>query len=409
MHIATHDVVVRHLRFRCGDEWGRKNKKPFSPDALGIRGRIWVAGQKLEDAPPDQVVEFRTKKGNVKYLEDPNTKWNFDARDIIIDHCSISWAVDECMGLTHSDNVTVQWCLIAEGLSRSTHGGYYKGFNHSCAVLVCYMVPHVTLHHNLMMHCNQRNPFLAFAFPKPSRYDVVNNVAYNFAILAGNGGGTPGTRGEINYVGNYCIPGPSTGGRKHSLTMDGPVRIYARGNFGMVRTDPKQDEHAAIHRLGNWGKGSNISRLRAEKPFETPPVTTHSHLEAYKRIVADVGATRPNRDPVDLRLIRELETRKGRHIDRAEQVGGWPELKSAPAPQDTDNDGMPDAWETKYGLNPNDASDNVGDKDKDGYTNIEECINETDPTTFVDYRKSENNVSSLHREDTIHRRKDSAP
>jgi hypothetical protein len=173
--------------------------------------------------------------------------------------------------------------------------------------------------------------------------------------------------------------------------------VYARGNIGMFRTDPKQDEYAAIHWFGKWRRGYDLSRLKAKEPFEVPRVTTHSHLEAYNRVLAGVGATRPKRDPVDLRLVREVETRKGRHINQAADVGGWPNLKSAPAPKDTDNDGMPDAWETKYGLNPKDASDNVGDKDKDGYTNIEECINETDPTKFVDYRKSENNVDSLRR------------
>jgi len=401
VHIATHDVVVRHMRFRCGDEWGRKNKKPFSPDALGIRGRIWVAGQKLEDAPRDQVVRFITLKENNKYLNDPDTEWNFEARDIIIDHCSVSWGVDETLAVTHSDNVTVQWCVVAEGLSVSTHGAYHKGFNHSCGLMVAYMVPHVTLHHNLIMHCWQRNPYPQTEWDYANRNDVVNNIVYNFTYSAGIGYKKTNTRGEFNFVGNYCIPGPQTRAKKPCLLMGVPARIYARGNIGMFRTDPKQDEYAAIHWFGKWAKGYDISRLKAKEPFEVPPVTTHSYLAAYKHVLAGVGATRPKRDPVDTRLVREVKTRKGRHINQAADVGGWPELKSAPAPKDTDNDGMPDAWETKYGLNPKDASDNVGDKDKDGYTNIEECINETDPTTFVDYRKPENNVDSLRRADGI--------
>ena len=397
VHIATHDVVVRHMRFRCGDEWGRKNKKPFSPDALGIRGPIWVAGQKLEDAPREQVVRFITLKENNKYLNNPDTTWNFQARDIIIDHCSVSWGVDETLAVTHSDNVTVQWCVVAEGLSVSTHGGYHKGFNHSCGLMVAYMVPHVTLHHNLIMHCWQRNPYLQTEWDYANRNDVVNNIVYNFTYSAGIGYKKTNTRGEFNFVGNYCIPGPQTGAKKPCLLMGVPARIYARGNIGMFRTDPKQDEYAAIHWFGKWRKGYDLARLKAKKPFAVPPVTTHSHLEAYKHVLAGAGATLPKRDPVDKRLMREVETRKGRHINQAADVGGWPELKSAPAPKDTDNDGMPDAWETKYGLNPKDASDNVGDKDKDGYTNIEEWLNETDPTTFVDYRKPENNVDSLSR------------
>jgi len=127
------------------------------------------------------------------------------------------------------------------------------------------------------------------------------------------------------------------------------------------------------------------------------PVTTTDAPTAYQQVLAGAGASRPVRDAVDKRIIDEIKTGTGRIIDDETSVGGWADLKSIPAPADTDNDGMPDAWETKYGLNPKDASDNVGDKDKDGYTNIEECINETDPTKFVDYRKPENNVNSLSR------------
>ena len=84
--------------------------------------------------------------------------------------------------------------------------------------------------------------------------------------------------------------------------------------------------------------------------------------------------------------------------------GGYATYKPAKPAPDADKDGMPDWWEKKYGLDPKKAADNAADKDKDGYTNVEEYINDTDPTKFVDYRKPENNVHSLHRADTIHRR-----
>jgi len=393
--IATHDVIVRHMRFRVGDEWGRKNKKAFSPDALSVRGPHWVAGQELEDAPPEQVIGDYTKKETAKFLNDPKTKWNFEARDIVIDHCSVSWAVDECLSVTHADNVTVQWCIVAEGLSSSTHGSYHRGFNHSCGLMVAYMVPHVTLHHNLIMHCNQRNPYLQTEWYSPNRTDMVNNVIYNFRLYAGVGYAKTNTSGELNFIGNYCIPGPATRARKYCLAMGVPTRIYARGNIGMMRKDPKQDEYDAIHWFGKCN-GIDISTLKAPKPFDTPPVKTQSYMDAYKLILADVGATQPKRDAADVRMISEVKTRTGKHINQAADVGGWPELKSVPPPKDTDADGMPDAWEKKFGLDPNNASDNAGDKDKDGYTNVEEYINNTDPTEYVDYRKPENNVHSLH-------------
>jgi hypothetical protein len=99
---------------------------------------------------------------------------------------------------------------------------------------------------------------------------------------------------------------------------------------------------------------------------------------------------------VDARIVNEVRQRRGSIIDSQEQVGGWPTLKSAPAPADSDHDGMPDAWETRHRLNPRDPSDGPADADKDGYTNLEEHLNNTDPNRYVDYRDPKNNVHSLH-------------
>ena len=94
----------------------------------------------------------------------------------------------------------------------------------------------------------------------------------------------------------------------------------------------------------------------------------------------------PRRDSVDAKIVDEVRRGKGSIIDTQQQVGGWPELKQATPPADSDNDGMPDAWERRHGLNPTDPSDGSADKDKDGYTNLEEYLNNTDPGKFVDYR-----------------------
>jgi len=103
---------------------------------------------------------------------------------------------------------------------------------------------------------------------------------------------------------------------------------------------------------------------------------------------------------VDTRIIEEVRSGNAKPgkagiITTPEDVGGWPEYKSTPAPVDSDHDGMPDEWETKYGLDPNDPSDAAKDKDGDGYTNLEEYLNGTDPTKNVDYSKAENNVNTL--------------
>ena len=108
----------------------------------------------------------------------------------------------------------------------------------------------------------------------------------------------------------------------------------------------------------------------------------------------------PNRDTVDQRIAEEARTGTATHgnngiITTPADVGGWPTLASGTSPVDTDHDGMPDDWESKFGLDPKDAEDNTKDKDKDGYTNLEEFLNGTDPTEFVDYTLPENNINTL--------------
>src|SRR5262249_38070565 len=110
-------------------------------------------------------------------------------------------------------------------------------------------------------------------------------------------------------------------------------------------------------------------------PFEVPPVRTTSAIAALEAVLATAGASLPKRDSVDKRIVSEVRSHKGAIIDSQEQVGGWPELKPAIAPKDSDGDGMPDGWERRNGLNPFDASDANRDHDGDGYTNIEEYLN----------------------------------
>ncbi len=116
------------------------------------------------------------------------------------------------------------------------------------------------------------------------------------------------------------------------------------------------------------------------QPFTAPPVNTAKAGAAFEAVLANAGATLPRRDAVDTRIVAEVRERRGSIIDSQQQVGAWPELKSTTAPKDSDGDGMPDDWEKRYGLNPRDPSDANLDKDGDGYTNIEEYLNGTDPT-----------------------------
>jgi hypothetical protein len=114
-----------------------------------------------------------------------------------------------------------------------------------------------------------------------------------------------------------------------------------------------------------------------EEPFSVQPVKTVSAQDAYETVLATVGASVPMRDAVDARIISEVRQRKGSIIDSQKQVGGWPELKSAPPPLDSDHDGIPDEWEVRHGLDPHDASDGAKlAANGGGYTNLEMYLNE---------------------------------
>jgi pectate lyase len=343
LDVRASDIVLRHLRFRLGDE--------------------------------------------TKQETDSLTVWH-GCRNVVVDHCSATWSVDEALSLAGDvQNVTVQWCLIAEALHNSAHR---KG-SHGYGSLSRATGP-VTWHHNLWAHNDARNPRLGDNYGKDPRptFDVRNNVVYDYG---GTGVGlTQGIFG-VNFVGNYLRPGPGTKAKRPIDVGDkSDLKFYMEGNL--------YEPDASLPPVG-WFKQTEVDGKKilavVDKPFDMPFVHTTTAKEAYDAVLANVGATLPARDPVDGRIIEQVKNRTGRHIDSQSQVGGWPELKSAPAPADTDGDGMPDAWETAHGLNPADPKDGNLDADNDGYTNVEEYLNGTDPKQFVDYRDPKNNIDPRQR------------
>jgi hypothetical protein len=154
--------------------------------------------------------------------------------------------------------------------------------------------------------------------------------------------------------------------------------MFVSGNF-LEGSPAKNRDNWLMIQLPEELKG-DITRLpRMTRPFDFAPVHTDTAPLAYWRILKGAGATLPIRDAVDARIVREIKTGTGHIIDSQNEVGGWPGYAAAPAPPDSDFDGMPDSWETQYGLNPSDPSDNSKDNDSDGYTNIEEFLNSSNP------------------------------
>jgi hypothetical protein len=121
-------------------------------------------------------------------------------------------------------------------------------------------------------------------------------------------------------------------------------------------------------------KELSMADVRLPGPLEAAVVATEPPETAYRTVLEGAGATRPRGDPIDTRIMSEVRSGTGRIIDSQRDVGGWPEYRSTEPPPDRDDDGIPDEWERKNGLNPS-VADDKGDADGDGYTNLEEYLN----------------------------------
>jgi len=332
-----HDIIIRYIRLRLGD----KNKKPGGYDTLTTD----------------------------------------DIADVILDHVSLSWAIDGTHDLRRGKNVTIQWCVFSEALNDSIHE---KGPHAMCASYRDLSGP-LTLHHNLFTTCRDRHPTLGSAKEGDplTIVDFRNNVIYNWS-------GTANFCDHfVNAINNYWRPGPETDPQSLPIAMKGSLPRAARGfmsgNLFEGHDGWTQDNYAALDFQRWLGPGKSYKYAGTVADWKAEPrdlgadaPTTESAREAFEQVLAHAGAS-PKQDAVDNRVIEDVRKHKGRLIDSQDQVGGWPALKTLPAPKDSDGDGMPDAWETVHSLNPDDAVDGSRDRDGDGYTNLEEYINSLTP------------------------------
>ncbi len=328
--IRANDVVMRYLRIRPGDTAGREQ------DALSV------------------------------YL----------TQNVIIDHCSTSWGTDETLSVSGAGttNVTVQWCMITESLNQSVHKKGAHGYGSLIRTN-----GDITFHHNVYAHHKTR-------CPRPGTYgkvrrgpggeqmgillDFRNNLIYDWISPAGY---SMADRATLNYVGNYLKRGPSTTDRGRVFSIGSAnTRMFVADNFLEGTGNGGRD---------GWGLISGAKPgNKAARAYPTAPVRTDTAAVAYRRLLEGAGATLPARDTVDSRIVEEIRRGRGRVINSQKDVGGWPALRQTEPPADSDRDGMPDEWERRYRLNPRSAADNARDQDGDGYTNVEEYINGTDPT-----------------------------
>ena len=195
-----------------------------------------------------------------------------------------------------------------------------------------------------------------------------------------NTGGNPESDfSTINMIANYYKAGPAT----ESGVRDRIVEPSSRGDGDEGSWYVAENfvvDYPAVT-ANNWLGVDGSEYIELNEPWPAMPINQQTAQDAYTAVLAHAGTSLPNRDSVDARIIQEVSTGTATYGDNGiisgpSDVGGWPVLNSAPAPADNDHDGMPNNWELLHGLNPNLASDRNNDFDSDGYTNLEEYLND---------------------------------
>ena len=361
--VYANNVILRYLRFRMGDALD------VEADSLGGRS----------------------------------------CKNLIVDHCSVTWSVDECASFYENTDFTMQWCIIAESLRESVHqkgthgyGGIWGGQN-------------AAFHHNLIAHHDSRNPRIATAGIEAAQSDVTkqtdltelrNNVVYNWGANSAYGGenGAP-----VNLVNCYYKPGPSTASSKtgrlfqisakkqgdnsgtNNLNCPGwGTDLYVSGNYvegnAEVTADNTKgvDTDANTVTYGLWTDANmtDAERTVHERYISDYPITTQTAQEAYEAVLEKAGASIV-RDAADERIINNVKNGTGAIINTPSDTGDtpYPTLSGTKA-KDSDNDGIPNEWEDAHGLDKRNAADGLAIA-ASGYTNLEEYANALADGSYV--------------------------
>lgn len=379
---------------------------------------ICIAGYPVRISSSNVIMRFiRVRMGDLHLEVEDDALGGRAISNVIVDHCSCSWSIDECVSFYGDKNFTMQWCIISESLRYSNHqkgghgyGGIWGG-------------PSASFHHNLLAHHSSRTPRLGhdYQVPEVDNVDLRNNVIYNYGAVVG----AYGAEGmNANIINCYYKPGPSTktGSTRRSMIMGinpndpkadnyDPNRpkwgeYFVSGNWCSSRSDIYATPTDAYERAcsqDNWNYGiyNSISAsitaaekkaMRRSQPLDAGLVTTHSAQNAFEKVLATAGCSL-DRDIIDERIVKETREGKATFKGNVSKVGGiidsqndlkpsgapadwsaWPSLEGGDKPKDTDQDGMPDEWEEAQGLNPKYPLDR-NNKHESGYTYLEVYIN----------------------------------
>ena len=345
------NVIVRFLRVRMGEKGSLKDNKEY--DAVSVN----------------------------------------NCENVVLDHLSCSWSVDECVSCYGNKHFTMQYCIVSESLRNSVHG---KG-EHGYAGI--WGGENVSFHHNLLAHHDSRNPRFDHDYVNTlaGPIDYVNNVVYNWggnSAYGGEGSTNGGGGRKVNFVGNYYKPGPATkAGVRARLCnpttrcsnctnkLSGsvvPMKMWLEDNYMFGSEAVNNDNWQGIQP----DEASKLNDIKAASPFNFQYSVAGSAepvAQAFETVLTKAGCAL-SRDAIDARIVEEVRegkytyqgtTSTGGLIDTPSDVGGWPEYKGGSLPADTDGDGIPDAWEEAHGLSPTSFADSKKETLVAGKTNLE--------------------------------------
>lgn len=392
LRYAINQVGARRVLFTVSGTIHLNSELRIKNGSITIDGQsapgdgICVADYPLVINATNVIVRFiRVRLGDVSNTESDAVSVN-NSTGVVLDHLSCSWSVDECVSCFGNTDFTMQYCIVSESLKESIHGKGSHGYGG------IWGGTNASFHHNLLAHHDSRNPRFDHDYVNTTHIgpiDFVNNVVYNWgdnSAYGGEGSTNGGGGRHINFVNNYYKPGPSTESDVRTRLVDpwtscknctdkcgGSVvapKIYLVGNT-MTSSDAVTAD--------NW-KGSSKSKSVAGVDTRwtaglTPLTNEQTAQQAYETVVAKVGCSF-HRDAVDTRIINDVKNGTGHLINTQSEVGGWPELQTAARETDTDYDGIPDTWETKNGLDPNNPLDARQITLVTGHTNYDVYMND---------------------------------
>ena len=381
---------------------------PLASAVKITEGNLTIAGQTAPGGGvclKNYTVDVQADNVVIRYLhfrlgdEGPNAGDSEDCiqgryhTNLILDHCSMSWSIDECASFYANENMTMQWCILTESMNNSAHskgahgyGGIWGGKNAS-------------FHHNLLANHHSRNPRPdhPHIYPKKSdgSYDLSKRGNVDFRNLViynwGDNNTYGGEGGRFNLVNCYYKPGPDSKDRHYffdaysiySSIKYGYPALYMDGNIHAGHDDISADNHTGVyfHEAGNNKVPADYSFQQTVWPVSGPAgedvfTTTHS-AEAGLNAVLKYAGDCLHRDAVDQRAVDGVKTNSGKIINTPSDVGGWPAYgatsEELALTVDTDGDGIPDWFEEKAGLDKSDKSDGAR-KTLDAnerYTNLE--------------------------------------